>query len=695
MKKPCGPPRFPLLRRLSPVALLTVAAFSAAAYLVSCSKEGRDNPLDPEGSRAGEDPFALRASLSGSCIEVTWNTVGVMGIEEYRVYRKEVGAAGSPSKIATVRGSATRYRDCGVQAGRRYEYQVRAADGRGRESSMSFVLPVTIKANPIVTIAGDAATTMYRSVSLAIQAAGGQTMRLSNEPTFTGAAWRTFAGTVSDWELDGGEGTKRVYAQVVYAPGDTSTVVSDSISPAAITGASLVLEDGEARACGDTVSLTVGGTGAHSFRIANNADSLSSQAWSPFSGSYSPSDGWVLELGTGARRVWAELGNDFSSVTVLDSVEVVAGGRPAAPAGVEATPDCDSITVTWTAVSTADSYRIYRDGSANPLASVASALWTDRSPGMTSHTYEVSAVKTSYPFACQESSRSQPTLSVATSRCDMVEVPAGSFTMGSDASEGNSNERPEHMPYISAFSIDTCEATNAEYAVALNWAIASGRAYWNGSDVVRSSSDATIYLEVSSSSCRLDRSGSSFVVQSGYERHPVVEVSWFGATAYCNWLSEMGGLALCYDESWNCDFSASGYRLPTEAEWEKAARGASDERAYPWGDEGSGCSRANYYGCGGTTKPVGSCPSGRSPYGLYDMAGNVWEWCNDWYSSTYYEVSPPTDPRGPSGGSDRVNRGGSWNTSFGNIRCAFRNYSDVPSHTSGKLGFRVARTKFP
>lgn len=278
----------------------------------------------------------------------------------------------------------------------------------------------------------------------------------------------------------------------------------------------------------------------------------------------------------------------------------------------------------------------------------------------------------------------------------MVVIPAGTFTMGSDPGEGATNEEPEHQPYISAFSMDIHEVTNAWYADALNWAVANGRAYWNGSDVVKSSSDATMYLLVSDSDCRIDRSGSSFVVESGYEQHPVLEISWYGAAAYCNWRSEMDALTPCYDTStWDCNFAAGGFRLPTEAEWEKAARGSSDERTYTWGEDAPTCGRVNARVidfCVGGTSPVGSYPTGVSPYGLFDMAGNLWEWCNDWYAAAYYSVSPATDPQGPTSGSTRVRRGGSWNSPVSGLRLAQRKDTS-PANSVNNIGFRVARSE--
>lgn len=257
---------------------------------------------------------------------------------------------------------------------------------------------------------------------------------------------------------------------------------------------------------------------------------------------------------------------------------------------------------------------------------------------------------------------------------------------------------PKHLVKVSSFYMDVFEVTNAQYADALNWAAERGRAFWTGLDVVQSRSRWIPYLRVSNADCRICRAGSSFVAEPGYENHPVVEVSWYGAAAYCNWISLIDGLRPCYNsKSWKCDFSADGYRLPTEAEWERAACGTRDQRPFPWGFELPDCEKANCWqdslgACAGGTAPVGQYPSGCSPDGLYDMAGNVWEWCNDWYDENYYGRSPQKDPRGPSQGPYRVLRGGSWYFHSSFIRCANR-YANPPSLTSYIIGFRCVRSE--
>jgi formylglycine-generating enzyme required for sulfatase activity len=230
-------------------------------------------------------------------------------------------------------------------------------------------------------------------------------------------------------------------------------------------------------------------------------------------------------------------------------------------------------------------------------------------------------------------------------------IPAGSFQMGCDSSNPaescNSWEQPLHTVTLSAYSIDKYEVTNARYKAC----VAAG--------------GCTVPGSVDSSK------RSPYYGTSTYADYPVLNVDWFQANAFCAW---------------------AGKRLPTEAEWEKAARGSSDTRKYPWGNSAPDCTKTNYDSCVGDTSRVGSYPSGASPYGVMDMSGNVWEWVNDWYSSNYYSVSPSVNPQGSASGAVRVLRGGSWLNDDLSVRSAVRNY-DYPVGWLNFVGFRCVRSQ--
>ena len=300
----------------------------------------------------------------------------------------------------------------------------------------------------------------------------------------------------------------------------------------------------------------------------------------------------------------------------------------------------------------------------------------------------------------------------------MALIPAGEFQMGDTFNEGYSNdERPVHAVYVDAFYIDRYEVTNQQYADALNWARNQGNLITVTSGVVYkyNSGPSCPYCDTTTSSSysRITWNGSTFGVVSGKESHPMVRVSWYGSVAYANWRSAMVGRPMCYNLStWACDFNMNGYRLPTEAEWEKAARGGVAGHRFPWSDSDYiQHARANYYsstsysydtsptrgyhptfavGNMPYTSPVGYfAPNG---YGLYDMAGNVWEWCNDWYSSTYYSTTPypHVNPHGPTRGASRVLRGVSWRSTALFCRTAIRAHYPPDTRTYLCHGFRLA-----
>jgi formylglycine-generating enzyme required for sulfatase activity len=236
-------------------------------------------------------------------------------------------------------------------------------------------------------------------------------------------------------------------------------------------------------------------------------------------------------------------------------------------------------------------------------------------------------------------------------------IPGGSFLMGSEW--GDDDEAPVHEVTVDAFYIDVYEVTNELYVRFLE-------------EVGNQEEGGTTWLEAGSEYGNIFQSSSGWLIENNYEDHPVVMVSWYGARAFCEW---------------------RGGRLPTEAEWEKAARGGLEGALYPWGDElpitTFGAENGAQFGdYGVTTVPVGKyTPNG---YGLYDMCGNVCEWVADYYDANYYSNSPTENPHGPEHSSSFVVRDGSWAFEAFKLRVSYRHWG-LPTHKFSNYGFRCAR----
>lgn len=228
----------------------------------------------------------------------------------------------------------------------------------------------------------------------------------------------------------------------------------------------------------------------------------------------------------------------------------------------------------------------------------------------------------------------------------MVLIPAGEFTMGRTKLTPDDqtkmrpqillDDRPEHKVSLDAFYLDAHEVTNAQYAEFVKASHHRTPYHWAGGQIPK-----------------------------GEENFPVFNVDWEDANAYCRW---------------------AGKRLPTEAEWERAARGGQDRQSYPWGDKADHKAARYDQRMPG---PVGAFPP--NAFGLYDMAGGVSEWCSDWFDRVYYQNSPAKNPRGPDSGLYKVIRGGAWSDPAPRITVFFRNWVR-PNQTSPNIGFRCARS---
>jgi len=200
-------------------------------------------------------------------------------------------------------------------------------------------------------------------------------------------------------------------------------------------------------------------------------------------------------------------------------------------------------------------------------------------------------------------------------RMALVYIPAGDFIMGSDGEVADEDEKPAHLVRLSAFWIDQTEVTNDMYTRCVSAGACTSLAH-SRPDI------------------------------ASHPNYPVQGVAWFQAAVYCSW---------------------AGRRLPTEAEWEKSARG-QDGRTYPWGEAKPNDDLANFGHLNADVVDVGSFPEGASPYGVLDMAGNVYEWVSDWYVEDYYGISPTANPQGPASGVQRILRGGNWSSNPDNLK---------------------------
>jgi len=238
---------------------------------------------------------------------------------------------------------------------------------------------------------------------------------------------------------------------------------------------------------------------------------------------------------------------------------------------------------------------------------------------------------------------------------EMISVEGGTFLMGSISDEFD--ERPFHRVTVSSFKISKYEITNVQYCNFMNDIGVSKAGNYRGK-----------YIDVDNEYCQIKYESGKFRVEKGKENYPVILVTWRGAKAFCEW--------------------ADG-RLPTEAEWEFAARGGNQSQGYIYSGSDNIDEVAWYYANSkNRTHPVGQKEP--NELGIYDMSGNVLEWCSDWYGAYYYKDSPQNDPQGPDSRLKKVIRGGAWITSSNDCRCTNRNY--LNHYSSEKhVGFRIVK----
>ena len=237
-----------------------------------------------------------------------------------------------------------------------------------------------------------------------------------------------------------------------------------------------------------------------------------------------------------------------------------------------------------------------------------------------------------------------PAESKTESGAEMVQIPAGRFIMGDETQI----DATPHEVAISSFYMDKNLVTQEQYEKVMG----ENPSRWKGVG------------------------------------NPVEQMRWSDGVRYCNARSKLEGLEPCYDlQTWECNFQANGYRLPAEAEWEYACR-AGTTTAYFFGNDPSKLNDYAWFekNSGGKPQPVGQKPT--NAWGLYDMHGNVWQWCNDFYQVDYYQQSPKEDPRGPMAGDTKVVRGGAWKFSAETCRCGYR-YNENPGYADVCFGYDI------
>jgi len=258
--------------------------------------------------------------------------------------------------------------------------------------------------------------------------------------------------------------------------------------------------------------------------------------------------------------------------------------------------------------------------------------------------------------------------------------------MGDIWGNGQGDEIP-HQVSVNSFYISKYEITHHQYIKFLNNANIDKKAYFKGNQLI----------DMDDRYCPIKFQDSSFIFVSNYfafdKECPVIEITWYGAVAYCNWRSKQENLTPCYtikERKVKCDWSADGYRLPTEAEWEYAARsGGQKDQKWSGTNQREKVELYAWYNLNSEFKSHKTGTKNPNSAGIYDMTGNVWEWCWDWYGQ--YSKSNQSNPRGPSHGQKKVIRGGGWHSGLYNIRNTYRCYPQHPIESGNDIGFRVVK----
>ena len=632
--------------------LLLTAVFT---LFPACDKKPSEpeysNPFDMENKDTRGDPFQLNAQIANGGVTLTWSKPAIEGLQSFKIYRSEQENSGY-TQVGTATASQTQFVDQTVTNGHSYWYRVTAINQNNKETLMTNQAAVNIKTEPFLVINGGAQYTASRTVSLTILANTARQMIIANKADFSDGQWENYA-TSKTWLLPAGAGQKTVYLKVKYDGDIESDIVYEKII-FDITPPIIAL----------TVTPDSGITNETEFQFDPTAssDNLTPddelQVRFDWENDGSWDSGWIpsaiithqYTIGGGNKTAKMEL-RDGAGWTAETTASVFVNTRPVAQ--FTATEDDDnSLLYHFDASASSD----YEDGTNLEYR------WDYDGNGVWDTPFSPSAAADhEYPdyrtYNARLAVRDRNGLESLVEEqinvqrfVEMVFVEGGTFTMGDTWGDGSSDEQPTHQVTLNSFYISKYEVTQAQYREVMG----TNPSNFTGDNL------------------------------------PVEKVSWYNAVTFCNALSQREGLTPCYvidGTNTTCNFNANGYRLPTEAEWEYAARGGAQATNTKYSGSNTPGDVAWYYdNSGSQTHDVGTKQA--NELGIYDMSGNVWEWCWDWYGS--YSSSAQTNPIGPASGSSRVFRGGSWNNITGNIRVANRG-SFNPTGTRSYYGFRISR----
>lgn len=544
----------------------------------------------------------------------------------------------------------------------------------GHKSQPDTVLDILPRIKPdysnftiIIDINDGQQYTKSKEVNLNLVAPRAQEMMLGNKEDLSDGQWEPFQ-SYKRWTLAGKDGNQSIYFRVRYPDSTLSKIIADEIILSSTPPVVKFQVTPDSGIAGETMFLFDATESSHQFDIFLrwdwNGDGQFDTDWSQ-----SKQEMYQYRFGGGSREVRLEV-KDKSGWVITSSRAIVVYSRPYPDFSY--TQDYENpLKITFDASGSGD----YEDG--NHLQYRwdfnADSLWdSDWSTAKT-------IIQSFEPFdeilVTIEAKDSQGLANTSTSNVlnnfnNMVHVPAGDFIMGNN--EFEIDERPIHEVYLDDFWIDKYPVTNKTYANFLNEFVAK---------YSERQPDVTRFIDLADKNCRISYEAGKYIVIPEYQNHPVVNVTWYGADVFCKFY---------------------GKRLPTEAEWEKTARG-TDQRSYAWGNSVDS-SRANYWDSGDpfgdNPTPVGfyngqnfrGFQTNDSPsfFGVYDLGGNVKEWVSDWYLRNYYSQSPKINPPGPPAGEKKVVRGGGFLFHPDQLRVTFR-YAMLPERSANFIGFRCVK----